>query len=139
MVLATGAFIASLLGIILLFTVKYREAKTGHTYFPTLRDASDDKALALKRILMHTRFVIEQLPPIAVILMRNLVRVIALRFASILKHGENQAHRIADIVSYKHRFQPREPRSEFLKQVSDHKNGTVGRDTIVTDPDEIAG
>jgi hypothetical protein len=139
MVVAISAFLVSLFGIVVLFSVKYREAKTGHTYFPSFRDASDEKALVIKKVLLRTRVMIERLPPIVLLVIRFYVRVLALKFASFLKYGENQAHRLADIVSYKHRFERRETRSEFLRQVSDHKNGGAMRDTVVPEPDEIVG
>ncbi len=140
MIVAISAFAVSLLGMIILFSVKYRETKTGHVYLPALRDVSDEKAIALKVHLLRARVVIEHLPPILMILSRNLVRVIALKFAAFLRYGEDQAHRLADMVSHKHRFERRETRSEFLKQVSEHKNGGAMRDnTIVADPDEIVG
>lgn len=139
MVAAVSAFLVSLLGMIVLFSVKYRETKTGRIFFPAFRDSSDEKALVLKGKLLRTRAMIEQLPPILMILARNLVRMIALKFASFLRQGEAQAHRLADMVSHKHRFERRETRSEFLKQVSDHKNGVAERDVAVADRDEIVG
>jgi hypothetical protein len=141
MVVATSAFLVSLIGIATLFSVKYQESKTGRIYFPALRDASDEKAVALKVRILGWRIVIEQLPPILMILMRNLVRVAALRFASLLKQGESQAHRLADMVSYKHRFERRETRSEFLKKVSDHKNGVEQNtaEIVHVDQKEVVG
>jgi hypothetical protein len=141
MVAPIAAFFVSLIGIIILFSTRYRELKTGHTYFPLFRDSMDARALALKAVLLRSRVEIERLPPILMILTRNLVREIALRFAWLLKLGEEQAQRIADIVSHKHRFERRETRSEFLKQVSEHKNGGMqgGNGSNKTDQDEIAG
>lgn len=141
MIVAIVAFAISLLGMIVLFSAKYREARTGHIYFPGLREASDEKAIALKARLMQARVVIEHLPPILMILARNLVRVIALKFAAFLRYGEDQAHRLADMVSHKHRFERRETRSEFLKQVADHKNGGGAREisNVGHEHDDIAG
>jgi hypothetical protein len=127
MILATGSFLASFIGIALLFSMKYRESKTGYVYFPTARDWADAKSIELKLMLMRSRTEIERLPPLAILLLRRLVHAGALSFAALARIGEEQAHRLADIVSHKHRFERREPRSEFLKQVSEHKNG--GQDT----------
>ena len=141
MMFATSTFIVSLLGMAVLFSVKYRETKTGRIFLPALRDSADEKARMLKDVLMRGRVEIERLPPILMILIRNLVRVGALRFAASLKFGEEQAYRLADLVSYKHCFERRETRSEFLRQVSDHKNGggQSGSGIIRPEHDEITG
>jgi hypothetical protein len=46
-----------------------------------------------------------------------------LGFAAFARSSERQAHRLADLVSHKHGFVPRETRSEFLRKMSEHKNG----------------
>jgi len=136
MVVATSFFLVSLLGIALLFSFKYREVKTGRVYLPMLRHQADIKAIQLKILLMWSRKELERVPPVMVLISRAIVHEMALYLASLASRGEVQTHRLADIVSAKHRFERRATHSEFLKQVSDHKNGVS---TIVEEHDAIAG
>ncbi|MDP3646091.1 MAG: hypothetical protein Q8R25_03315 [bacterium] len=150
MIVATSVLLVSLLGIVLLFSFKYRESKTGRVLFPTLRDRADVRAIELKSLLLWSRTELEKLPPFMVLLSRNLIHETALFLASLARRGEEQAHRLADIVSHKHHFERRATRSEFLRQVSEHpmrnrndsngagKNGEVAREipNVRHEPDE---
>lgn len=145
-------FLISLLGVVLLFSFKYQESKTGRVVFSTFRDQADVKAIELKIFLMWSRKELEKIPPFLVLVSRAIVHEIALYLASLAKRGEEQAYRLADIVSHKHHFERRAPRSEFLRQVSEHpmrnrhdpngtgKNGGVVRDaTVLSDREESVG
>lgn len=109
-----------------LFWLKYWEAKYDRVLWPHARDRADEKARTVKDILLHAGFYTSKLPPIAAYYSRILVHDAALGFAAIASFSESQAHRLADFVSHKHRFERRETQSDFLKQVAEHKNGIEG-------------
>ena len=123
MVLAGTVFGISLAGIGALFYLKHLELRRTRAITPVLRERADEYALDLKDLLTRSKVEASKLPPLMVLISRFAVREIALRMAALLRAGEHQAHHLADMVSYKHRFEKRETRSEFLKQVSEHKNG----------------
>lgn len=123
-------FVFALLAISTLFGVKYWELKHERVLAPNLRDRADVRANQLKELLIAARLDLEKLPPMLVRLGRLLIRDGALAFAQLARLAERSAHDIADLVSYKHRFEKRETRSEFLKKVSEHRNGNdAGPDT----------
>lgn len=123
MLYALVIFIVSLLAIAALFTLKYWELRTGRTLLPSLRVKADEQALRLKELLIAALLDLAKLPPNALRLSRYLVHEAALGLAALARIGERQAHRLADTVSYKHRFERRETRSEFLKKVAEGKHG----------------
>lgn len=118
MTLAIASFAVSFVGIAGLFALKYREENAGRVYLPSLRDSADEKAVAFKGWLARRGKDLELLPPFAAMLARRGVHELALSFAAIARMGETQAHRLADLVSHKHRFERRAPRSEFLMRVA---------------------
>ena len=128
--IAASFFFGSCIGIAGLFGLKYWEAKH-RTLAPGLRERLDVEALRLKDLLGAARIDLAKLLPHAVRLTRILLHEAALGLAVVARFAERQAHRLADLVSYKHRFEKRATRSEFLKKVSEHKNGNGnGLDTL---------
>jgi hypothetical protein len=122
-VVAMVVFFLSLLGIAALFALKYWELRREHVVAPALREKVDARADKLKELMSAARTDASKLPPALVRLARFMVHELALGFAALARLLERQAHRLADMVSYKHRFERRETRSEFLKKVAEHKNG----------------
>lgn len=116
-------FVLSLLGIILLFLLKRWEERSGRALAPRLRYRMDAGALRMHELLHALEKDIESLPPEAVHIGRALVRALALAAARGARFFELQLHRVADLVSHKHRFERPAPRSEFLNKIIEHKNG----------------
>jgi hypothetical protein len=121
-------FVISLIGIVCLFGLKYWEEKHATVLVPKMRLWSDDKADEFKQFIAWSRAEAGSLTPRALRFARWCIHELALGFASLARASEREAHRLADLVSHKHRFERRESTNEFLKQVSDHKNGN-GVDT----------
>ena len=121
--LPIGLLAFSIAGIIGLFALKNREAKTGRVLAPGLRAVADIRALELKALLTKMQEEVEKTPSASVRFARIAVHDMALGFASLARFLEDRAHQLADMVSHKHRFERREPRNEFLKRVGEPKNG----------------
>ncbi len=125
MTLAIAVFSISLLSIILLFALKSWEIRRERVFFPVLRQKADVRALQIKELLDAARLDLSKIPPGAVRLSRIGIHQFALGFAAFARKAERYAHQVADLVSYKHRFEKRDTRSEFLKKVAEHKSGGV--------------
>ena len=123
MILAFPLFLCSLLGIAGLFALKEWESRRDRVVFPALRRAMDAHTLRLVELLVALQADIEKLPPEIAHASRLAVQESALAAASLLRFLSVQAHALADLVSHKHAFKRRAPRSEFLKKVIEHKNG----------------
>lgn len=123
MLFAALIFFFSLVCITCLFGLKYWELRNERVLFSDIRGRFDMRAHHLKELMIAARLDISKLPPEMLRLGRFLLHRGALAFAEIARMSERQAHRLADLVSYKHRFEKRETRSEFLKKVAEHKNG----------------
>lgn len=119
MLIAGIAFFTSLALIALLFGVKHFEIARQRVFLPRVRERADRQALALKRALERALIDLQQLPPFFMHVSRLLVHEAALGFAQLARLMESQARGVADLVSHKRTFEPREPRSEFLKKVGD--------------------
>ncbi len=123
MVFAATVFFISFLSIVSLFALKYWELRNERVIAPILRAKFDARALHLKDLLAAARVDLAKIPPLTLRLTRILIHEAALGLAVLARITERQLHRLADLVSHKHRFEKRETRSEFLKKVSEHKNG----------------
>ncbi len=123
MVYAAVIFFGSLIGIAILFAIKYWEMRRGMVMAPGVRTRADEYALELKALLVRGRAQLATVPPTLVYLSRALLHEGALGFARLARAAEQQAHKLADLVSHKHRFEKREPRSEYLRRMNGHKNG----------------
>jgi hypothetical protein len=123
MLIAGITLAVSIVLLIVLFSVKYWELKHDRVLFPHARVRLDSQARRLKDLIVAARLDVAKLVPVLLRITRRLLHTGALTFASLARLAEYHAHRFADLVSYKHRFERRETRSEFLKKVSEHKNG----------------
>ena len=128
MIYAIGVFFFSLLAIVVLFGLKYWELQRGQVFLIAFRRKADGRALQLKELLEAARIDLSKIPPEALRLSRIGIHQMALGLAALARKAERYAHQLADLVSYKHRFEKRDTRSEFLKRVAEHKNGN-GLDT----------
>ncbi|HUO50840.1 MAG TPA: hypothetical protein VMU25_04740 [Candidatus Paceibacterota bacterium] len=122
-VLVITIFFASLAGLIGLFALKQWELSRGRVLFPVYRMKADAQALHLKELLEAGRKDLTKLPPLFVHAVQRIVHGMAVDAGHIAHWLGTQAHRLADAVSHKRNFTPRETKSEFLKKVSEHKNG----------------
>jgi hypothetical protein len=133
MVIAAVFFFGSLIGIAVLFGIKYWEVHHGRTMVPArVRTRADRGALRVKTLLDMAREEAQRIPPAVVYIVRLLIHETALGTAMLARTLERQAHRLADFVSHKHRFERRESRSEFLRQMNGHALRDP-RDTTSTD------
>lgn len=127
MAIAAGVFFVSLAGLVSLFVLKSAETKRGTPFAASVRARADTRALALKALMLRVRRELDKVPPAAVYFTRFALHELALAAARLARLSEKQFHNIADFVSHKRGFEKREPRSEFLKQVGEVKNG-AGQD-----------
>lgn len=125
MIIASAIFVVALLGIVALFAVKFWEVSREEVIAPKLRGRADDRALKIKERLLNSRHEISKLPPFLMYLGRMTLHESALMLAALGRILEREAHRLADLASHKHKFERKETKSEFLKQVTDHKNGSL--------------
>lgn len=127
---ALCVFGLSLFGIVFLFMMKRYELSRGTLMGGALRDQADLFALRVKWVIMVIEWYLARTPIFLSVLARYGVRMAALGFANLARTSEQQAHRLADMVSHKRNFERRETRSEFLKQMSEHpmrnQNGSHG-------------
>ena len=121
MVFAAVFFFGSLISIAALFGMKSWEVRHDRMMVPArVRTRADRGALRVKALLDLARDEVQRVPPAVVYLVRLLVNETALGTAMLARTLERQAHRLADFVSHKHRFERKESRSEFLRQMNDH-------------------
>lgn len=109
----------SVLGLSLLFYVKHWEERQARIFMPDVRLAADQKALELKALLQRGQSEFQKLGPTSLRISRTILHDLALYLAALSRASERQAHRLADMVSHKHRFERRETKSDFLKQVGE--------------------
>ena len=128
MIVSIVIFFLSLLGIVSLFGLKHWEEKKQRVVAQDMRIRADGRAIEFKTWLENSRGELKKLPPALLRLSNFAIHEAALGAAASARFIERQAHRLADMVSHKHHFERREPRSEFLKQMTEHKNGN-GLDT----------
>ncbi len=120
---AAAFFIFSIAGITGLFALKEWELRQGRVLAPELREKMDKLSFHLKELLFALQMDLEKLPPEILHISRTVLHETALTAAGLLRLLSYQAHRFADLVSHKHAFQRRAPRSEFLRKVIEHKRG----------------
>lgn len=133
MMIAAAFFIASLIGLAFLFSLKSVEAKRGQTFAPGLRRTADSAALSLKAQLIWFWHELEKLPPALLLLFRYVLHEAALGLARIARAIETQLHNAADMISHKRHFEkhpggPGEPRSEFLKHMQQGKQNGLAEE-----------
>ena len=105
MLFSAIVFFFSLLGVDGLFAVKYWENKHERVLRPGLRQRGDARAIQLKELIHMSRGELSKLPPRAIIIAKTAIHISALGMARFAREMEAQAHRLADLVSHKHRFE----------------------------------
>ncbi|HEY4514482.1 MAG TPA: hypothetical protein VJH69_04155 [Candidatus Paceibacterota bacterium] len=120
MIFALVTFYGSLLGIIVLFSIKYWEQRKQLGFAAPLRRRADERAVQIKIMLSRGRAEFAKLPVRLNHFARAAVHFAALETAHLARILEAQAHRLADFVSHKHHFEKSETKSEFLKKVGEH-------------------
>lgn len=109
-----------------MFAFKHREVRAGRELLPsTLREKGDEQALAFKEFLGQMRGEARTWPAKLLVIGRVLARRAMLSLAVAARATERKAHLLADRLSHKHHFAPRESTNSFLRQVSDFKGGDV--------------
>jgi hypothetical protein len=131
-VFAMTVFFIALAGLVALFTLKQWEFSRDRMLFLPMRIRADEEALHLKELLVAARADIQHLPPLLLDATRSVVQGIAVDAGHIAHWLGEQSHRLADSVSHKRNFERRETKSEFLKKVSEHKNGNGNSDEGTT-------
>lgn len=122
---ASILFSVSLASIASLFALKAWEVRRGTRILENWRAEADRFALLCKRMLVHWDSVLSRLPALLTVLSRLIVARLALAFSRLANSAATHADRLADLVSYKHRFERRETRSDFLRRVSDGTKGVT--------------
>lgn len=126
---ASSVFGISLLGIMVLFCAKAYEVAHPTPVWGKWRERADEFALRVKWVLRVLEWYFVHLPQFLMLLTRWGIRTGALWFARLARLSAEHAHRLADFVSHKRSFERRETKSEFLKQMTDHKNGNSGNNS----------
>jgi len=134
MIFAGTAFFLACAGIIGLFTLKRWEEEHQRMVLSEFRRGADEKAVKLKAMILASSHDLEKLPPLLLAIASAIVRVLAIGFGHLAHWIGERSHALADLVSYKHRFERKETRSEFLKQVTDYpitnRNGALPREEV---------
>jgi hypothetical protein len=117
---AMVVFGVSLAVILALFILKRIELRRGARFVEGFRMRADERALDVKHVLLVCEWYIERTPFFVTTLARYGVHFGALSFARLARSSAEQAHRLADLVSHKHRFERKETKSSFLREVSVH-------------------
>ena len=116
-------FSFALVAIITLFVLKRRELAAEGEGVSAWRQSLDLRAAQLKDLIRAAERDLQRVPPELSNVIRVLIRIGALGAARGARFFEVQSQRLADLVSHKHRFERRAPRSEFLNKIAEHKNG----------------
>lgn len=122
-IFAAAIFFLALILIIGLLALKQWELSRGRVLLPQWRERADLEALRLKDLMLAARKDAEHLPPFLLDAGTSVVQGIAVDAGHLAIWLGQQSHRLADAVSHKRNFERRETKSEFLKKVSEHKNG----------------
>ncbi len=131
MVLPLICFVLSVIGIGAMFVIKHREIVGECELIPVVRARLDARAHQARELARAATSDLKRLPPECMHVFRISVHAVALWMARVARTVESSAHRLADRASYKHRFERRAPRSEFLQKIIEHKNGVEIRDETV--------
>jgi hypothetical protein len=129
---AMVVFFLALALIVALFTLKQWEVSRGRVLMPTWRERADREALHFKELLGAAGKDVQHVPPFLLDAAQSVVHGIAVDAGHIAHWLGSQSHRLADSVSHKRNFERLETRSEFLKKVSEHKNGNGDGDDAAT-------
>ena len=116
--MAAPVFFGALAALAVLFTLRLIEERRGARLGASVRLSLDRFALSIKAILMYVAALMERIPQITSFLLRAFAVALVRRFAHMTEGISRAAHSAADMVSYKHRYERKETRSTFLKEVS---------------------
>lgn len=125
MAFAAAVFLLSLAGLVGLLVLKHREGVRGSQYAPETRARLDAHARALKAHLIALAGEAEKIPPRATAAGHVLLRDAALLAGYAGRSLEERAFKLADMISHRHRFERKEPRSDFLKRVNEAKGSDL--------------
>jgi hypothetical protein len=123
-VFASVVFFVSLLLIVVLFALNMREERTGNYLLADWRSVADIEALKIGELALAADLDLRKVPSLAAHFMHVAIHFAALEFAHIARQASRRAHALADFVSHKRNFERRETRSEFLRKMTELKNGT---------------
>jgi len=116
--MAAPVFFGALIGLVLLFSLRIVEKRRGTRFAAKLRKRLDWYARVLKALVWYAADILEELPLLTGYASRAVAAGMVRRFAHATESLSRAAHAAADMVSYKHRHERTETRSQFLKQVS---------------------
>lgn len=122
-IFASVVFFLSLFLIALLFTLKIREIRTGAYPLVEWRAVADTEAQKLHELALAADLDLRKVPTIATHFIHVAIHFAALEFAHLAREASRRSHALADFVSHKRNFERRETRSEFLRKMSELKNG----------------
>jgi len=114
-------FFVTLLLVFVLFALKRVEVARGRRFGEGVRSSADRGALRVKEILQATEGQIENIPWFLGAITRYGVHVGAMSFARLARVSEREAQRLAEMVSHRHRFERKETKSKYLKEVSGYR------------------
>ena len=117
-VFAGISFFSSLAAIMGLVAVKLHEIDSGTIVAPRMKQAADREALRVKQLLFAAKIDLTKILPILVYWGHVAVHRAAIEFARFARTTSRKAHQLADFVSHKRNFEPRQTKSEFLRQMS---------------------
>jgi hypothetical protein len=126
LIFSFSTFVISIFGLSLLFAIKFWEEKKGIKYCPNIRLRADENAINIKKKIYQISERTEDFPQYILLTSRIILHSLVVGFAKIAGTAEKGAHKIADLVSHKRRFEHRTTSSSFLKQVSEHKSEMNG-------------
>lgn len=126
--MAIGVFSFSFFLLSVLILLKRIESVRGKRYFEPVRVRADHGARQLKRYLEVLEIIAENTPFFVFAVLRYGIHVGALGFARAARRAAREAHRLADVVSHKHRFERRETTSDYLKQVAEKPGDNVAEE-----------
>lgn len=120
---ALVVFATSFFLLLILFAVKRIEAGRRARFAEGFRARADGGALRIKSVLETGESYLEELPFFLGAVSRYFIHIGALSFARLARTSAKRAHQLADLVSHKRGFERRETKSQFLREVSEAKNG----------------
>lgn len=126
MAVAAILFILSLVLLVALFAIKDWEVSHGYEFAPALRRNADREALHMKSLLAALVKDAGKLPFIVLDAGEATLQAAATDFGHLAIWLGREAHNLANRVSRRGAIQPRETRSDFLRQVAEHKNEVNG-------------
>jgi hypothetical protein len=122
-IFATVIFFFSLLLIGALFALKLRELRQGRHPLAEWRTAADVEAVKLRELALAADLDLRKVPSLLSHFAQVALHFAALEFAQLARQASRRAHALADFVSHKRNFERRATRSEFLRKMSELKNG----------------